>query len=182
MATPKELVSKVSEATGIPENTVVQHDRNLMATGLRTEGQRGRGKSSVTYQDAANLLIAVTASRNVKDSALVVNAYAPLKLDGDYMWEEDKRGGTFGDAIAAMLEASPDYVYDREFYINVLMYGPKPSAKIEISIGDTERHYNFPAAKTPPHPYKWEGDFEFTAKFTHTSIGMIGDLLKDLRR
>lgn len=178
MATPKELVQKVAEATGVPENTVVQHDRNLMAAGLRTEGQRGRGKSSVTYQDAANLLIAVTAARNVKDSAAVVNAYAPLKLEGDYMWEDDKRGDTFGDGIAAMLEAAPGYVYDRDFHINVLMHGPKPSARIEISTDNTVRHFDFPAVKTTLQPYRWEGDFEFIAKFTHVSIGMIGDILK----
>lgn len=181
MATPRELVRTVAKSTGVPENTVIQHDRNLMTAGLRSAGQRGRGESKVTYTDAVNLLIAVTAARNVKDSVAVVNAYAPLKLasmKSGYMWEDDKRGATFGDGIAAMLEASPEYVYDRDFWINVIMHGPKPSAKIEISIGSTEHHFQFPAELSKLGPYAWKGDFEFMAKFTHVSIGMVGDILK----
>src|SRR5690606_10667084 len=111
MATPKELVAKIAAMTGVPEGTVIQHDRNLSVAGLRTVGGRGRAAATVTYQDAANLLIAVAGSRNVKDSVKTVQEYAELKARDPMVFDDDGkdviRGRTFGDALAALLEALP---------------------------------------------------------------------------
>jgi hypothetical protein len=70
--TPGQLVKAVAIALDVPEETVVQHDRNLVVAGLRTKGGRGRSAPSVTPRDAARLITAVLGSVKVKDSAPVV--------------------------------------------------------------------------------------------------------------
>jgi hypothetical protein len=88
VATPKELVKAVAEATGVSEATVTVHDRNLLLGGLRTAGKRGRGVAQVTPTDAANLLVAVAGSRSVKDSVKTVKQYSKIE-------SEDERLGNF---------------------------------------------------------------------------------------
>jgi hypothetical protein len=73
--TPGQLVHAVSIALDIPEETVVQHDRNLVVAGLRTKGGRGRSAPDVTPLDAARLLIAALASIRIKDSVEAVLAF-----------------------------------------------------------------------------------------------------------
>ena len=63
--TPGELVRIVAEALDEPEPTVIQHDRNLFAAGLRTRGGRGLSAAQTTLRDAANLTIAVLGTRLV---------------------------------------------------------------------------------------------------------------------
>jgi hypothetical protein len=41
VATPGKLVRAVADMLGAPEATVIQHDRNLVAAGLRSKGGRG---------------------------------------------------------------------------------------------------------------------------------------------
>ena len=65
--TPGQLVKAVSIALDVPEETVVQHDRNLVVAGLRTTGARGINAPPVTYQDAARLFVATLASIRTKD-------------------------------------------------------------------------------------------------------------------
>lgn len=185
MATPKELVSKVSELTGVPEGTVILHDRNLLNAGLRTEGQRGRGRSAVTFQDAANLLIAVAGSRNVKDSVRTVHEYAELPTRDPMIFDDDGkeviRGETFGDALAALLEALPA---DRAAYNNpdhgsveVFIYGPRPTARIEWKVGERSDtlDYREPWRRDANRqPY---ADLQFIAKFTQVTLGHVGELV-----
>ena len=57
--TPGELVKAISIALDVPEETVVQHDRNLAVAGLRTTGARGRNAPHVTYLDAARVIVAM---------------------------------------------------------------------------------------------------------------------------
>lgn len=61
MATPKELVIKISEITGVSEETLTVYDRNLSIAGLRSKNGRGRSAAKITAQDAAHLLIAASA-------------------------------------------------------------------------------------------------------------------------
>jgi hypothetical protein len=73
--TPGQLVSAVAIGLDVPEETVVQHDRNLVVAGLRTKGGRGHSAARVTPLDAARLIIAVIASFRVRDSVSTVNQF-----------------------------------------------------------------------------------------------------------
>jgi hypothetical protein len=73
--TPGQLVKAVSIALDVPEETVVQHDRNLVVAGLRTKGGRGRSAPQVTPLDAARLLVATLASFRTKDSVTTVEQF-----------------------------------------------------------------------------------------------------------
>jgi hypothetical protein len=79
MASPGELVKIVATALGIPEPTVVVHDRNLVIAGLRSKGGRGRSAAAVTARDAANLLTAMLGSGQVKESVATVERYAETR-------------------------------------------------------------------------------------------------------
>lgn len=177
MATPKELVAQIARQTGVPEGTVILHDRNLLNAGLRSEGQRGRGKSVVTFADAANLLIAVAGSRNVKDSAKTVRDYSGLVASQPLVFGDIKRGHNFGDALTAMLEAVPA---DREAYagreggtIEVWLFGPSPSARIEWELPASAGRIDYEALQESRH----FADLQFIAKFTQSTIGHVGELV-----
>lgn len=79
MATPGELVHVLAEALGVPEATVVVHDRNLLGAGLRSRKGRGRGAPNVTARDIASLLTAMLASAQVKDSVASVKRYSDTR-------------------------------------------------------------------------------------------------------
>jgi hypothetical protein len=78
--TPGQLVKAVSIALDVSEETVVQHDRNLVVAGLRTKGGRGSSAPSVTPRDAARLVAAVLASVKVKDTVSVVQSLEATKM------------------------------------------------------------------------------------------------------
>lgn len=79
MATPGELVHVLAGALGVPEATLVVHDRNLLSAGLRTKKGRGRGAPSVTARDLAHLLTALLGSSQVKDSIASVRRYSDTR-------------------------------------------------------------------------------------------------------
>ncbi|MGC8535507.1 MAG: hypothetical protein ACP5QR_08220 [Rhizomicrobium sp.] len=62
MASPSELVQALTDATGIPHATVVDIDRKLVASGLRTKGGRGLNAARMSTFDAARLLTAIIAA------------------------------------------------------------------------------------------------------------------------
>lgn len=80
MASPGEMVKTIAAALGMPEATVVVHDRNLVVAGLRTKGGRGRSAAKVTARDAANLLTAVMGAGQIKDSVLVIQRYEATRI------------------------------------------------------------------------------------------------------
>lgn len=185
MATPKELIACVADVTGVPVATVAVHDRNLAEEGLRTPALRGRGVSRVTYQDAANLLIAIAASRNVKDSVKTVRDYVDLTADSGMQIGEDVRGRTFGDALAALLEAvptTPERFTGRESdsdEITVSVFGPYLSAQIEvIRQGEAPRRWRYhDLGGLPSKDQSRYGDLVFIAQLTHTTLGHVGTLV-----
>lgn len=79
MASPKELVGVVADVMGLAEGTVILHDRNLLAAGLRSQGQRGRGTSRVTSRDAARLLIGIAGAHSVKDTVNAVERQGQMR-------------------------------------------------------------------------------------------------------
>ena len=169
----------IAHQTGVPEGTVILHDRNLLNAGLRSEGQRGRGKSVVTYRDAANLLIAVAGSRSVKDSANTVKDYAELVASEPLVFGGAERGHTFGDALAALLEAAPA---DRSVFagrewgtIDVWLFGPAPTAKIEWELGSSHGRIDYHGSRE----HREFADLQFIAKFTQVTLGHVGELVED---
>lgn len=196
MTTPRELVLSVAMHAGVPESTVTQHDRNLSVAGMRTMGGRGRSAARVTYQDAANLLIAVAGSRNVKDSVATVNDYAGLVAEKPLTFVDDGkevvRGEIFADALAALLESVPD---EREKYsgsdgatIDVFLYGPKPSARIQWQVNGKSDDIAYQQRGSGVDRKPWQttmkageltSDLQFISKFTQVTIGHVGTLLKE---
>jgi hypothetical protein len=86
MATPGQLVKCIAEALKIPEPTVVQYDRLLAESGLRSKGGRGTSAAKVTAADAANLLIAIlgspVAGASIKPAIEVCKTYGRLRVKG----------------------------------------------------------------------------------------------------
>jgi hypothetical protein len=84
MATPGQLVEAIAVSLGIPLATVIQHDRQLAESGLRSKRGRGASAAAVTPRDAANLLIAVAASPlagpTVKEAVRTCETYGSLKV------------------------------------------------------------------------------------------------------
>lgn len=177
VATPKQLVEKIAELTGVPLGTVILHDRNLLNAGLRSEGQRGRGKSVASSTDAANLLIALAGSRNVKDSADTVRMYAPIPANKPIMLGEEVRGQTFGDALAALLEAPRGICGS----FVVMLLGPWPVARINFG-NDPETHRSISYRSTQIDMDDWRARsgaaLRWTSSFTDLTIYPIGDLLR----
>lgn len=119
--TPNQLVEAVAVCTGLPQETVVQHDRNLLIAGLRTKGGRGPSAARVTYKDAARLLVATLGSMRVKDSADTVRQHETTAMDASRCnfdrIEMLKKipplrnldpCHSFIDMVAALIEASAD--------------------------------------------------------------------------
>jgi hypothetical protein len=114
MATPKQLVEVVATMFNVSDATVTVHDRNLSVAGLRTMAGRGRAAAQVTSRDAANLMVAVAASRNVKDSVYTVEQFGGLhsKRNWDsYLLNPPEMMGlgrdhTVVDAIAGLIESA----------------------------------------------------------------------------
>ncbi|MDL2409948.1 hypothetical protein PY650_30900 [Rhizobium calliandrae] len=178
MATPKQLVAKVAELTGVPEGTVVQHDRNLSVAELRTTGGRGLAVAKVTFEDAANLLIAVAGSRNVKDSVKTVREYRELVSSQPLDFGDVRRGHTFGDALSALIEATPK---DRDLFsggdggtIEVSIFGPSPAARIEWHLPTSHGAVEYTGQRSRAF-----ADLQFVSKFSQVTIGHVGDLVSD---
>lgn len=160
MATPAQLVKVVSDALGIPERTVIIHDRNLAKAKLRAVGGRGTGAAQMTARDAAHLLLAAAGSLAVKDSTKTI------QRPGHYVTRRDTwnlsflpvpelvalpAGHTFLDALAALISAGVSGSFSQvvkertgtEFEASdtrprvtatVAIAGPMPSATIKIAL------------------------------------------------
>ncbi len=75
MATPGQLVTTISEATGIAYGTVRSYDRFLAIGGLRSTSGRGIAAAQVTARDAAYLLVAILGSHEIREAAQTVERY-----------------------------------------------------------------------------------------------------------
>lgn len=160
MATPAQLVKVVSDSLGVPERTVIIHDRNLAKAKLRTVGGRGTGAAQMTAQDAARLLLATAGSLAVKDSTKTI------QRPGNYVTRRDTWGLSFLpipelvalpaghtalDALAAVISAGVSGSFHQvvkertgvEFdasdvrppvTVTVAIAGPTPSATIRVEV------------------------------------------------
>ena len=101
--TPGELVRIVAEALDEAEPTVIQHDRNLFAAGLRTKGGRGPSAAKTTLRDAAHLTIAVMGTQFVRDSVEVVKGFGATKV-----WKESQNDRGWAGYCVPELARLPD--------------------------------------------------------------------------
>jgi hypothetical protein len=162
VASPGQLVRKVSELLGISEASVVQHDRNLVVAGLRSKSGRGSSAARMTARDAAHLLVAVLGSHHVKDSVQSVRGYRETRLS-EYMSTGYQKSSvtaltslppdhSFVDAVEALVAAAADGSLGQAMYeaideIQGVKIGFPPIIKItvqsphqvgDISIGGEE--------------------------------------------
>jgi len=93
----------VAEALGEAEPTVIQHDRNLFAAGLRTKGGRGSSAAKTTLRDAAHLTIAVMGTQFVRDSVEVVKGFGATKV-----WKESQNERGWAGYCVPELAGLPD--------------------------------------------------------------------------
>jgi hypothetical protein len=81
MASPAQLMTTVSDATGVPLPTITDIDRRLVKGNLRTKGGRGFNAARMTPLDAARLLTAILGSPQANTSAEAVLRYAETHVD-----------------------------------------------------------------------------------------------------
>jgi hypothetical protein len=118
MASPGALVKTLADVLGLPEPTVVVHDRNLVVAGLRSKSGRGWSAAKVTPRDAAHLLTAILGSSQVKDSARAVHRYGATRACASTSAQKSftqigipelaalGAGHSFIDAVEALIAAS----------------------------------------------------------------------------
>ncbi len=156
MATPGQLVEAMAVSLGIPVATVIQYDRQLAESGLRTKGGRGPSAAAVTPRDAANLLIAIAASPlagpTVKEAVRTCEAYGSLKALERASWTERfpkfglptlaslPAGHSLQEALSALIDGvgkgetflipDPEGPLTADFSFRVQFDGPQPWADI----------------------------------------------------
>src|SRR5262245_2713259 len=145
MATPGKLVEVMAKALGVPAPTVVVHDRNLVMAGLRSKGGRGRSAAHVTERDAANLVTALLASAQVRDSVHTVKRYAKtrcvkkssgadgFKRSGIKELMELKDDHSFLDALEALIMAAGNASVPNDALIEVAALSPGTIGDIRIA-------------------------------------------------
>ena len=184
MATPKQLVSAVATALYVPEATVTVHDRNLSVAGLRSVGGRGRAAAKVTTKDAANLLIATAASRNVKDSVQAIFQYGSLV--STHRWTSRfnppelavlTSSHTLAEAVTALIHSAVTGTFTqsgtreslRELFVT--FYGPIPECEIKVlrlQGRDSLQRYVHPRAAPTGSPVGF--GLRYSTYFTHRTI------------
>jgi hypothetical protein len=145
MATPGKFVSIVADALGIPEATVVLHDRYLVTAGLRTKGARGINAPDVTERDAAHLLTAILASAEVKDTLQSIKRYQktrPLRSASGVSGFKNcgikelarlPAQHSFLDALEALLSAAANRSVPKDAIIEVAALTPGTIGDIRIA-------------------------------------------------
>jgi hypothetical protein len=189
VATPGHLVRVMADILGIPEPTVVQHDRNLAAAGLRSKSGRGLSAARVTSLDAANLLISICAASpfgaSVKESITTYERFAMLKAHRGAKLEDFSRvagplptlgslrkGHLFRDALAALIDsiAFGEFTFldggpTGTVYVSLDDPGPAASIRIErlkavaLSYGDAVR-----SARSKPDLWQNRGFSDVTLR------------------
>ena len=194
MATPGELVHIVAHVLGISEATVVQHDRNLTAGGLRTKGGRGPSAAHVTSLDAANLLIAICGApisgASVKETLTTCNRYGSLQAyNGGKLGAFSNvksqlptlgklhHGHSFRDAISALIEslAAGEFHFAgrRSGTVSVSFRGPEPSGIISVQV----RRKALLIYRENANPFHSDKDLEQERWFTIKTLSEIARIV-----
>jgi hypothetical protein len=108
MATLTELVETIAAVEGIDTATVGLIARLVREGGLISTGGRGPSAARMSVTDAANLLIAVNATRHANEAVRAVTFYRPM-VPHEYVTPSDRRvveqTGTLGEAIEQLIHA-----------------------------------------------------------------------------
>ncbi|MFC3326225.1 hypothetical protein [Mesorhizobium cantuariense] len=182
MAGQKELVQVVAEQMGVPIESVTVIDRFLAEAGLRTRAKRGRGYTPMTYQDAANLIIATALGGGPKDAVQQVTGYRSLaarRVAESAFVSACGLGDTFGMALANMIEsvaASREEFSAHEDAPNhmsaqVILYGPDPRAEIVLVRAVGVSTFEFGPMFSKP------GDLQRTVHFSQITLGFVGEAI-----
>jgi hypothetical protein len=205
MATPRQLVETVAEVLGVSVATVIVHDRNLSTAPvpLRTVAGRGRAAAKITAVDAANLLIAVSASESVKNSVWTVLTYGGMRLTSRSTSsgltsttptrirsvDELPYNHTFGEFLAALIDAvAANELRPKEFKATVRFEAPRPSADLEWTFpelrekqkGELKELRGERMGYELKPKTKWSGesgDLFRTTEFSETTILRVGAII-----
>ncbi|MGQ8632130.1 hypothetical protein ACUTJJ_11715 [Agrobacterium sp. DKPNP3] len=184
MVSQKQLIELVAATIGAPVETVTVIDRYLAEAGFRTRALRGRGSTPMTYQDAANMIIATAWDANPKDAVRIVKAYCglpPVRVAETAHIAKDALGSTFGEALANMLESVPK---ERAAFsshedapghmsLRVKMFGPEPRATITLVKEGRSNTFEFgPAASGST-------DLRRTVEFSQITVGFVGEAVAE---
>jgi hypothetical protein len=197
MATPGELVRVVAGVLGAPEATVVQHDRNLLAAGLRSKSGRGPSAAQVTSRDAANLLIAICGASpfgaSVKETVETYNRYATLQSfkhnrPGNFARVKSylpalgllPRGHCFPEAISGLIDSMAAGEFNLikrrpTASVSVTLDDLGPTARIIVEVRDPDRrsiHLSYREAAAIPDLDLYM-DFRQNRYFTEVTLGEI---------
>jgi hypothetical protein len=116
MATLSELVNIVARLEALDPRSVALLARYLREAGLITKRGRGLSAASMSVVDAANLLIAVNATKNVADAAKTVQTYRRLRPEQhEPPIDEWSRDFTLGEAVEQLLMATGSGELPRPF-------------------------------------------------------------------
>jgi hypothetical protein len=115
MASPAELVQRLSETTGVSLATATDLDRRLVKASLRSKSGRGLHAARITPLDAARLLTAILGSAQANFAATAVDRYARTQVDLDR--SSDKIFAGSGIADLASLSARHSFVDGLEHLI-----------------------------------------------------------------
>ena len=107
MATLSELVEVIAKVEGVDHARVGWIGRSLREAGLVTKRGRGTSAAQMEWSDAANMLIAVNATRNTAEAARAASAFRRFRPDQyPYQISEMSRDFTLGEAIEQLLVAA----------------------------------------------------------------------------
>lgn len=191
MASQKELVAVVADQMGIPIETVTVIDRYLAEAGLRTRALRGRGNTSMTYRDAANLIIATAWEANPKDAVQLVNDFRALKASrvAEINIAPDALGSTFGDALANSIESVPQHRAEfsslddepNHMALTVTMVRQSfgVSADIVLLKPGEKNTFEYRQRYSRTDTKARFSDLRRTAKFTQITLGFVGEAIAD---
>src|SRR5262245_1968147 len=102
MATLSDLVEVLAAVEGLDRSSVALNARLVREAGFIKTGGRGGSAAKMSVTDAANLIIAVNASKAVADSAKTVATYGALRMLG----HDRARSPSLREVLVMLIEAA----------------------------------------------------------------------------
>ncbi|WP_224702011.1 hypothetical protein [Devosia aquimaris] len=138
----------------------------------------------MTYNDAANLIIATAWDANPKDAVDLVLSYGDLtaRRVREEGVDAVMLGQTFGKALAEMVESVAAQRVDfsasdrdpNHKATTVYLYGPTPRAEIRLQLADRVLTFEY-----GPMFDGSLGDLRRTVQFTQVTLGFVGEAIAD---
>lgn len=137
--TPQALVEIVAGCLQLPVSTVRNFDRRLMESGLRTKKGHGRGSAIMTASDAANLLISLAATGELRQVATCVKRTRELPICGtpegaEGSYSEDEELIQLASVIGCTLDALASFGTALDAVMNFLVQNPGQKGLFTFSV------------------------------------------------